>query len=114
MPSKQVICVTHLPQIAAYGDAHLVVDKRHAADTTVSEIRSLDARERVAGELAEAQREREEAAAEAERLANAEPETTGRRTGPRRPGTNMSASMTRMSGGSSMMTFDPLGGLDGL
>jgi DNA repair protein RecN (Recombination protein N) len=48
VPSKQVICVTHLPQIAAYGDAHLVVDKRHAADTTVSEIRSLDARERVA------------------------------------------------------------------
>lgn len=46
-PSRQVLCITHLPQIAACGDWHLLVEKRHADDTTVSKVRSLDHGERV-------------------------------------------------------------------
>ncbi len=38
----QVLVVTHLPQVAAFADAHLVVEKRQGADETVSEIRLLD------------------------------------------------------------------------
>ena len=45
--TRQVIVVTHLPQVAAYADTHLVVDSSGAA----SEVRRLDEEERV-GELA--------------------------------------------------------------
>lgn len=43
----QVFCVTHMPQVAAYADAHLVVSK--GADETSSRVvaRSLDPSERV-------------------------------------------------------------------
>jgi len=37
----QVICVTHLPQIAAFADAHFSVSKQAAGDRTVSTIKSL-------------------------------------------------------------------------
>ncbi len=37
----QVICVTHLPQIAAFADAHFSVSKHTAGDRTVSTIKSL-------------------------------------------------------------------------
>ena len=47
----QVLCVTHLPQVAAYADAHLVVGKRVDGDRTVTEVRSLTAEAR-ATELA--------------------------------------------------------------
>ena len=47
----QVLCVTHLPQIAAYADTHLHVGKRVEAGRTHTELRVLDAGER-AGELA--------------------------------------------------------------
>ena len=47
----QVVCVTHLPQIAAYADAHLVVGKRSDGARTTTEVRELTAEER-AGELA--------------------------------------------------------------
>ena len=33
---------THLPQVAAFADAHLAVEKRQGTDETVSEIRLLD------------------------------------------------------------------------
>jgi DNA repair protein RecN (Recombination protein N) len=39
----QVLVVTHLPQVAAFADAHLAVEKRQGDDETVSEIRLLDA-----------------------------------------------------------------------
>jgi len=39
--SHQVICVTHLPQIAAFADAHYSVSKRTAGDRTVSTIEAL-------------------------------------------------------------------------
>ena len=45
---RQVLCVTHLPQVAACGDAHLVVSKAPAADgRPVSQIRPLDRKSRV-------------------------------------------------------------------
>jgi DNA repair protein RecN (Recombination protein N) len=38
----QVLVVTHLPQVAAFADAHLSVVKRQGDDDTVSEVRLLD------------------------------------------------------------------------
>ena len=40
----QVICITHAPQIAALGDAHLKVHKDSEQDTRIA---ALDAEERV-------------------------------------------------------------------
>ena len=42
----QVVCVTHLPQVAAYADAHIVVGKRVSGDRTTTEVRLLDDAER--------------------------------------------------------------------
>ena len=48
----QVVVVTHLPQVAAYADRHLLVDKARVADGPVrSRVRTLDESDRV-GELA--------------------------------------------------------------
>jgi DNA repair protein RecN (Recombination protein N) len=44
--AQQVLCVTHLPQIAAFADQHLVVEKREAEGRTKTQIRTLDARAR--------------------------------------------------------------------
>ena len=44
----QVVCVTHLPQVAAYADTHLVVGKRADGDRTITEVRELDADGRTA------------------------------------------------------------------
>jgi DNA repair protein RecN (Recombination protein N) len=44
----QVLCVTHLPQVAAYADAHLVVGKRIEGERTATEVRALDADGRAA------------------------------------------------------------------
>jgi DNA repair protein RecN (Recombination protein N) len=38
----QVLCVTHLPQVAAHADAHLVVGKRVVGERTVTEATLLD------------------------------------------------------------------------
>ena len=38
----QVICVTHLPQIAAFADSQYRVSKQSAGDRTVSTIEALD------------------------------------------------------------------------
>ncbi|MBO0840058.1 MAG: DNA repair protein RecN, partial [Sciscionella sp.] len=45
--SHQVIVVTHLPQVAAFADRHLVVDKTVDATVTESSVRALDDGERV-------------------------------------------------------------------
>ena len=45
--SHQVIAITHLPQVAGYGDAHFMVCKREEDNTTVSFLKRLDAKERV-------------------------------------------------------------------
>jgi DNA repair protein RecN (Recombination protein N) len=44
----QVICITHLPQVAAKGDLHYFVYKDNSSDKTVSKIRLLEPDERVA------------------------------------------------------------------
>jgi DNA repair protein RecN (Recombination protein N) len=44
----QVLCVTHLPQIAAYADAHYRIAKRERDGRTVTEITRLDREGRVA------------------------------------------------------------------
>ena len=43
----QVICITHLPAVAASASAHYVVTKRVDAGRTISEINLLDAGQRV-------------------------------------------------------------------
>ncbi|HEU4430269.1 MAG TPA: DNA repair protein RecN [Myxococcota bacterium] len=43
----QVLCITHLPQIAAHADAHFAVRKREAAGRTVTGVEPLGAAERV-------------------------------------------------------------------
>ncbi len=45
---RQVLCITHLPQIAALADTHFVVDKSEEGERTVSRIRRLSESERVA------------------------------------------------------------------
>ncbi|WP_149193530.1 DNA repair protein RecN [Luteimonas suaedae] len=44
--SRQVLCVTHLPQVAAQGHAHYLVSKSVESGVTESEVRRLDARQR--------------------------------------------------------------------
>jgi DNA repair protein RecN (Recombination protein N) len=39
---QQVLCVTHLPQIAAFADQHLVVEKRESEGRTKTQIHTLD------------------------------------------------------------------------
>jgi DNA repair protein RecN (Recombination protein N) len=43
---QQVLCVTHLPQIAAFADQHFVVEKRESDGRTKMQIRLLDDRAR--------------------------------------------------------------------
>lgn len=44
--AQQVMCVTHLPQIAAFADQHLAVEKREDHGRTKTQIRVLDDRAR--------------------------------------------------------------------
>jgi DNA repair protein RecN (Recombination protein N) len=43
---QQVLCVTHLPQIAAFADQHFLVDKRESDGRTKMQVRLLDDRAR--------------------------------------------------------------------
>ncbi|MEI7795034.1 MAG: DNA repair protein RecN [Methylococcaceae bacterium] len=45
--NRQVLCVTHLPQVAAQAHHHLYVEKQHHADMTASQVRLLTDEERV-------------------------------------------------------------------
>ena len=45
--SRQVICVTHLPQIAALGDSQHLVEKHSTDERTVTNVRTLTFEERV-------------------------------------------------------------------
>ena len=45
---RQVLCITHLPQVAAAASAHYVVTKQVKEGRTISEIRLLEKKERVA------------------------------------------------------------------
>jgi DNA repair protein RecN (Recombination protein N) len=48
---RQVLAVTHLPQVAACADTHLLVSKASEDGRTRSDIRTLDTSERI-GEIA--------------------------------------------------------------
>jgi DNA repair protein RecN (Recombination protein N) len=43
----QVLCITHLPQLAAFGDDHFHVSKHLAGDRTVASVERLDGDQRV-------------------------------------------------------------------
>lgn len=49
--ATQVLCITHLPQIAAMADRHLVIEKSSTRDNTITDVRSLGEEESL-GELA--------------------------------------------------------------
>lgn len=44
---KQTLCVTHLPQIAAMGNHHLLIEKNAQKDRTFTDVHSMDAEARV-------------------------------------------------------------------
>ncbi len=44
----QIICITHLPQIAVHGDHHFLVEKYQGTDTTRTAIKELTGQERTA------------------------------------------------------------------
>lgn len=43
----QVICITHLPQIAAMADHHFLIEKAVVGDSTISSIRPLDEKDAI-------------------------------------------------------------------
>ena len=44
--SNQVLCVTHLPQIATFGDHHFVIEKKESGGRTRTSIRPVTGEER--------------------------------------------------------------------
>ncbi len=45
--NHQVVCITHLPQLAGYGDAHFKVEKRSDGERTVTQVAQLNEMARV-------------------------------------------------------------------
>ncbi len=45
--AHQVLCITHLPQLAGFGDAHFKVEKSVDGDRTTTHVHALDDEERV-------------------------------------------------------------------
>lgn len=45
--TSQVLCITHLPQVAAQGHQHLKINKKVHQDQTISELISLDQSQRI-------------------------------------------------------------------
>jgi|YelNatPaOPRAMG01_1025707.scaffolds.fasta_scaffold00008_109 DNA repair protein RecN (Recombination protein N) len=43
---RQVVCITHLPQIASHGDSHFLVEKFDSSGITRTQVRKLRGRER--------------------------------------------------------------------
>jgi DNA repair protein RecN (Recombination protein N) len=68
--ASQVICVTHLPQIAGFADHHYFVEKHSERDRTVSSIQELspEARTREIGRMLSGERITQEALRHAEQL----------------------------------------------
>jgi DNA repair protein RecN (Recombination protein N) len=46
--SRQVFCVTHSPQIAAFADTHMYIEKTTKDDSTFTTVRKLGNEERIA------------------------------------------------------------------
>ncbi len=68
--SNQVLCVTHLAQVAGFADHHYSVEKREVKGRTVAEVEELtgDARTREIGRMLSGQRVTPEALKHAEQL----------------------------------------------
>jgi DNA repair protein RecN (Recombination protein N) len=68
--ASQVLCVTHLPQIAGFGDRHFLVEKKESGGRTAAAIRELDteARTREIGRMLSGERLTREALKQAEQL----------------------------------------------
>ncbi|MDR3478568.1 MAG: DNA repair protein RecN [Gammaproteobacteria bacterium] len=45
--THQLLCITHLPQVAAQGEQHLLVEKRHEQNETYTQIRMLNTKEKI-------------------------------------------------------------------
>ncbi|MEV4443776.1 DNA repair protein RecN, partial [Streptomyces sp. NPDC049577] len=45
--SAQVVVVTHLPQVAAFADRHLVVEKTHDGAVTRSGVKAMEGEDRI-------------------------------------------------------------------
>jgi DNA repair protein RecN (Recombination protein N) len=45
--TKQVLCITHLPQIASFADHHFLIDKRESSGRTRTTVRPLEGKDRV-------------------------------------------------------------------
>ncbi|WP_444996059.1 DNA repair protein RecN [Aliikangiella sp. IMCC44359] len=45
--NRQVICVTHQPQVAACGDQHLVASKTKLTNSTITKVKQLDQQQRI-------------------------------------------------------------------
>ncbi|OQA23734.1 MAG: DNA repair protein RecN [Chloroflexi bacterium ADurb.Bin360] len=46
-PGHQVLCITHLPQLAAFGDVHYGVEKTVTDGRTIALVRRLESRARL-------------------------------------------------------------------
>ncbi|MBI3183505.1 MAG: DNA repair protein RecN [Myxococcales bacterium] len=44
---RQVLCITHLPQVAAHADHHLLIEKEHRKGRTLSKVSALAGEERM-------------------------------------------------------------------
>jgi DNA repair protein RecN (Recombination protein N) len=68
--TSQVLCVTHLPQVASFADHHYRVEKRESKGRTVAVMEELDgpARTREIGRMLSGQKLTEEALKHAEQL----------------------------------------------
>jgi DNA repair protein RecN (Recombination protein N) len=75
---NQVLCVTHLPQIAGFADHHYAVEKREVKGRTVAHMEELDggARAREIGRMLSGERLTPEALKHAEQLIRMGAETT--------------------------------------
>ncbi len=71
--SSQVLCVTHLAQVAGFADHHYIVEKRESKGRTVAEIEELsaDARKQEIGRMLSGQKVTPEALKQAEQLIRA-------------------------------------------
>jgi len=45
--THQLLCITHLPQVAAQGHQHLLVEKNHEKDGTYTHIRQLESKDKI-------------------------------------------------------------------
>ena len=43
----QVICITHLPQIAAMADSHYIIEKKVENNKTITNIRKIDSKQSI-------------------------------------------------------------------